>query len=204
MKNQVELSQNILNLLKNVDSTVKDSILPRAKNIIGRILSYEKKLTKDGDDNLIDKKLKDKYKQVLNLYLRVIEDLLIQEGKRVTEFKVMELLKDESYHKSMLAACVETVLFINNTTNIKFENLLKLSEIQAFEFWCIINIFATFDPQLPQPLKKHFYDIELKIILHLAWKKDSMIHQLIKISIEKGIILFQHYSKCTIRSSKQQ
>lgn len=53
--------------------------------------------------------------------------------------------------------------------------MLAVLEIHAFEFWKLINSFIVFDPQMPTPLKRHFRDIEIKVVSQLGWKSDSPI-----------------------------
>lgn len=125
-----------------------------------------------------EKKLKDYYRQASSLYLKVLEDIL--EKQKQNNLRVYESLTEECFHKALIAASIDTLFFINNSSYIRFEALLKLCDIQAFDFWKVISSFISSDSQIPHPVKKHFYDLELKIILSLVWKKDSTVHQIVK------------------------
>jgi len=172
----------------------------------------EKVLTSDKDkmENLKNplylKKLKDKHTQIVNLYLKVLEDLLIQEEKKTKDSETLETLKSDNFHKALIACSMETVFFVNNSSSVTFVKLLELCEVEAFDFWKIIGSFAKFDTQMPYPIKKHLYDLELKILMYLAWKKNSNVHQTIKKQVEalyneKGrffnriFVMFLEYNK---------
>ena len=162
---------------------LKDRILVKIKSIVNKSVGFEKKAGKIGKDDLCERKIKEKYQQIISFYMKVLEDLSAQDEKRIIGLNRLDVT-DESFHSALLSACIETVSFINNSQVIKFEVLLKISEIQAFEFWKIISTFVGSDPQFPQPIKKHFYDIELQILFSLAWKKDSLVHKILQISEE--------------------
>lgn len=49
-----------------------------------------------------------------------------------------------------------------------------------FDFWKLVNSFIVVDPKMPTPLKRHFRDIEIKIVTDLGWKSDSSVVEFIK------------------------
>jgi len=145
--------------------------LTRARNL----LDPERENPILAEDISIQKQLKDKQHQIMNLYYKILEELLVQEERKTRKPNLQEILRNENFHRALLACSIEVVFFINNYSNLSFQKLLDLCKIPAFEFWRIISSFMTFDPKMPHALKKHFYDIELRIIMKLAWKKDSSI-----------------------------
>ena len=170
------LTPTIERYIGNLGEKCKEAIASRVNNIVTKVLSFEK----DHSDASNQKKLKDKHNQIVSLYLRVLEDLLIQEEKKTKSPNYFEILNNDSFHKALIACSIETVNFVMNSTNVSFVKLLDICECQAFEFWRIIGSFMKFDPQMPYPIKKNLHDLELKIFMCLAWKKDSIVHQLIK------------------------
>jgi len=127
----------------------------------------------------VKKHLNEKKSQIMNLYLTVLEKVLEKEEKRGKTFQITDIIRNDEFHRALIACSIETVFFINNFTDISFTELLELCKVQAFEFWKIIASFVKFDPKLPQPILKHFYNLEVKIIMNLAWKKGSVIQQII-------------------------
>jgi hypothetical protein len=97
------------------------------------------------------------------------------------------VLNNESFYRSLIACSIEIVFFVLNVSNIKFERLLEICKIQAFEFWRIINSFIGFDAHMPFPIKRHLFDIEQRILRTLAWKQDSIVHQIIKTCISNSL-----------------
>ena len=168
--------------------------MSRMEKLTERVLLLEKDLLeqKNTVSQVNLKKLKDYQSQVAGLYIRTLEELLVQMDKKSTNGELNEVFKESAFHRALIACCIEIVFFVNNNSSIAFVSLLEKCEIQAFDFWRVIAYFARSDPQIPFPIKKHLYDIEVKIITQLAWRKGSQMHQLVKSyfqeSMKKGRI----------------
>ena len=152
----------------------RDEIINRPDRMIKDVL--------EGDqDTGTSSRTGDYKRQIKALYFKVLEELLVQEEKKIHNQNFTEILLNSQFHKALIACCIETTFFVNNYTNEKrtFEKLLELCNTQPFEFWRIITSFVRFDPTMPTPIRKHIYELETKIIAQLAWKKDSQLHQLV-------------------------
>jgi len=114
------------------------------------------------------------------------------------------VLSNESFYKSLIACSIETVFFVLNVSTIKFEQLLQICGIQAFEFWRILNSFIGFDRHIPFPIKRHLFDIEQQILRTLAWKKDSIVHQIIKTCITDSLEEIKEHSSDSDNSQTHQ
>jgi len=90
------------------------------------------------------------------------------------------ILANEAFHRALFACCVETLLLVQNITIVAFEEVLKVCQTSPFEFWKLISNYAQFDPSMPMHLKRHFREIEIKILTHLAWNRSSQVHSFIK------------------------
>jgi hypothetical protein len=168
------------------ENRFKDEIVNRANTLVEKVLTYEKENASKNANPLSEKKIKDKQSQMANLYLKVLEELLNQEERKTHSPNYVEILSNDEFHKALIACSIETVFFVNNSSSVAFPKLLELCEIQPFEFWRIIGSFAKFDPQIPPPLKSHLHSLELRIIMNLAWKKDSVVHKIIKKFIDES------------------
>jgi len=168
------------------ENRFRDEILTRANTLVERVLNYEKENATKNSNPLSDKKIKDKQSQMVNLYLKVLEELLNQEERKTDTPNYVEILSNVEFHKSLIACSIETVFFVNNSSSVAFPKLLELCEIQPFEFWRIIGSFAKFDPQIPPPLRNHLQSLELRIIMNLAWKRDSVVHKIVKKFIDES------------------
>lgn len=89
------------------------------------------------------------------------------------------MLEATIFHKSILVSAVETVLLVRNEISCTFIDVLSLFELSAFDYWKIVNAYLKFDPVMPSPLKKHFRDIEIKIVSQMGWSNNSSVHRLI-------------------------
>jgi len=129
---------------------------------------------------------------------------LLQEEKKSDNKEFLSVLNNESFYQSLIACSIETVFFVLNVSTIKFEQLLKICGIQAFEFWRILNSFVGFDKHIPFPIKRHLFEIEQQILRNIAWKKDSIVHQIIKTCITDSLEEIKEYSSDSDNSLSQQ
>lgn len=137
------------------------------------------------------------------IYLKLVDELLLQEEnntisqrkftynsknitsdtrmtsvKEIPEKVIKELSKTLyriEFHKAVFTCAAETMLFIYNEQQPGFEQLLELMNLSVFDFWKLVNSFIVVDPQMPTPLKRHFRDIEIKIVTELGWKNNTAI-----------------------------
>ena len=65
-------------------------------------------------------------------------NVLASQGLHVCEQSIPILIKDGTEDK--------VVLFVHNSMAIRFEQILEICELQAFDFWKIIRSFLKFDP----------------------------------------------------------
>jgi len=120
------------------------------------------------------------------LYLKFVDELLSQEESNTLSRR--KLAKSESvakelsktlyrieFHKAVFTWAAETILFIYNEQKLIFEQLLEFMNLSVFDFWKIVNSFIVVDSQMPTPLKRHFRDIEIKIVTDLGWKDNTTI-----------------------------
>jgi hypothetical protein len=120
------------------------------------------------------------------LYLKLVDELLLQEENNTMarrklpapERVIKELSKTLyriEFHKAVFTCAAETMLFIYNEQQPGFEQLLEFMNLSVFDFWKLVNSFIVVDPQMPTPLKRHFRDIEIKIVTELGWKNNTAI-----------------------------
>lgn len=63
---------------------------------------------------------------------------------------------------------------------MQIDDILKALNLNAFDFWRILNGFLKFDPLMPRVLTTHFREIEIKIASETAWQSGSPIVEIIK------------------------
>lgn len=165
--------------MADLPDSEKTRMISRVDRIVDNVFLQDQE-NQSVNSQVLAKKQKDYRSQIIAVYFKVLEELLIQEEKKIHSQNFADILQNEQFHRALIACCIETTFFVNNYSAVSFVKLLELCDVQAFEFWRIITSFSKFDPHMPFPIKKHLYDLELKIITQLAWKKDSQVHRLIQ------------------------
>eukprot|EP01022_Parablepharisma_sp_SALTPOND_P014821 TRINITY_DN205_c0_g3_i3.p1 TRINITY_DN205_c0_g3~~TRINITY_DN205_c0_g3_i3.p1 ORF type:complete len:933 (+),score=77.64 TRINITY_DN205_c0_g3_i3:3512-6310(+) len=156
------------------------------KTLLGLLESLLKKIAAAlGIDAEAPQKMHIKAQEIKAVYFRIVDELLCLEEKKLGSAKAAQVLANPEFHRSALAASTEIVLFVHNSMAIRFEQILELCEVQAFEFWKLVRPFLKFDPVMPNPLRLHLQQIEVKILTSLAWQKNSTIHRLLSKIVEK-------------------
>ena len=123
---------------------------------------------------------------ILKLYLQLLELMLQSEGRKNSTANFSAILHSACFHRSLLASCFESVLFLHNICSVAFEEVLQTCQISGFDFWKIITTFCNVDPRMPIPLKTHFRVIEVRIITSLGWVTSSPVHETLRLLAEKA------------------
>jgi retinoblastoma-associated protein len=129
----------------------------------------------------------EKLMSVLRLYLKSLEGMLGHEKSKLDQASFTAILQKSAFHQALYACCLETVFFVHNISVLTFEQVLKVCDISAFEFWKLIDSFAKFDPRMPLRLKLHFKKLEVKIVSELGWERNSPIHYYLRKVIEGSL-----------------
>ncbi len=124
-------------------------------------------------------------REIRCMYFRIADELLALEARKIPAPLLVQVLSNPDFHRATLAAAAELVLFVHNSMAIRFEQILELCDVPAFEFWKLLRPLLKFDPVMPVPLKMHFQQIEIKILTSLAWQRNSSIHVLLGKIVEK-------------------
>ena len=181
------LKANLESFFRNVDPSFKDKVLSQVGYMAQQAILSEGKASQQVASSQDKWGYENKKKLVISLFYGCLEQLLLQEESKSSNDEFLSVLNNESFYRSLIACSIEIVFFVLNVSNIKFERLLEICKIQAFEFWRIINSFIGFDAHMPFPIKRHLFDIEQRILRTLAWKKDSLVHQIIKTCITDSL-----------------
>jgi hypothetical protein len=114
----------------------------------------------------------------VKLYLKALEKLVSCEQAKLPS-SIRSIVENTSFHTALLACCLETVLFVHNLSAVDLHDILRLTEVSAFDLWTLIDNFAGFDPRMPVSLRCHLRDIETQIICELGWAPGSPVVQVI-------------------------
>uniref|UniRef100_A0A8C1AQV5 Retinoblastoma-like 1 (p107) n=1 Tax=Cyprinus carpio carpio TaxID=630221 RepID=A0A8C1AQV5_CYPCA len=107
------------------------------------------------------------------LYFKILENIMTQEMKRI-QGKDMVLLEQEVLHCSLLACCLEVVLFAYSSQRT-FPWILEIFQIPPFYFYKVIEVFIRSEEGLSRDMVKHLNSIEEQVLESKAWTKDSAL-----------------------------
>lgn len=116
--------------------------------------------------------------ELRNFFTIVIGRILLKELEKSVSSEA--LARNEEFNRGIYACCLEALLYLHSVVSINFEEVLDICGSSPFEFWKVINSFLQFDSNIPQPLRRHYREIEIKIISSLAWREGSKINQAIR------------------------
>ncbi|XP_055384271.1 retinoblastoma family protein-like [Condylostylus longicornis] len=111
-----------------------------------------------------------KFNLAKNIYYNLLEKITRAELRNKPTLKLQILLDNEILHTTLIACCVEIVIAAYNS-DVKFPWILKCFDIQAFNFYKIIEIVVTrHEDILTRSLIIHLNTIEEKCLDYLSWK----------------------------------
>jgi len=158
-------SSTLLRFFSSCDRDVTKSIEDRITNLVGSLRSND-----ESDSERIELGIK--------LYYRTLEAMVVAEEKRLHQSNFTTLLNHENFHRSLLACCMEIVLFSYKMTHMAFPFVLQKFHIKPFDFCKIIESVVRYDPELPRAVVKHISGIEEKILESMAWEEGSPLLEL--------------------------
>ncbi|XP_005106407.1 retinoblastoma-associated protein [Aplysia californica] len=129
-----------------------------------------------------------RYSNAIRLFFKVLESMLEKESKRLSENLLGTLLQKKEFIQSMVAVSCEVTIatfgqswsqasgsMTSEAAKSKFPWVLEIFDLQAYEFYKVIESFIKAEPLLPAVIVKHLQNVEQYILESLAWKKDSML-----------------------------
>ncbi|XP_056449509.1 retinoblastoma-associated protein [Gadus chalcogrammus] len=133
-------------------------------------------------------------------YYKVMESMLKSEEKRLSVQNFSKLLNDSTFHTSLLACALQVVMATYGGPGVKtggythatcgngepaesdlsFPWILDVFELAAFDFYKVIESFIKAEPSLSKDIVKHLEICEHLIMETLAWRKGSLVFDLLK------------------------
>ncbi|XP_060087005.1 retinoblastoma-like protein 1 [Heteronotia binoei] len=118
------------------------------------------------------------------LYYKILETIMIQEMRRLHGKDMTALLEQDIFHRSLLACCLEIVLFAYSSPRT-FPWIIEVLNLRPFYFYKVIEVFIRSEEGLSRDMVKHLNSIEEKILESLAWTKDSALWEALQASENK-------------------
>lgn len=145
------------------------------------LLNYSTKLALveieelEKNNNMYDRVREERKKEMIYLYLEILEEMLVANEKKYNIANFKEVLMTTFFHRSLFVCCIETFYFIRNIRIINLEKMLDLYELEPVQFWRVFHPFMRYDQRMPPLLRKKLLEIEVSLLSYLAWKKSSPV-----------------------------
>uniref|UniRef100_A0A8C6UIB9 Retinoblastoma-like protein 1 n=1 Tax=Neogobius melanostomus TaxID=47308 RepID=A0A8C6UIB9_9GOBI len=166
-------SENLVQIFKSCTRDPTDSILARVKSL-GQ--TFKEHYTNDSEDtpgSHIDF-AENRLKLAEILYYKILENVMVQESKRLQGKDMSVLLEQDIFHCSLMACCLEVVLFSYSSPRI-FPWIIDIFKLPPFYFFKVIEVFIRAEEGLSRDMVKHLNSIEEQVLESRAWSSDSAL-----------------------------
>ncbi|XP_066479332.1 retinoblastoma-like protein 1 [Tiliqua scincoides] len=118
------------------------------------------------------------------LYYKILETVMVQEMRRLHGKDMSALLEQDIFHRSLLACCLEIVLFAYSSPRT-FPWIIEVLNLRPFYFYKVIEVLIRSEEGLSRDMVKHLNSIEEQILESMAWTKDSALWSALQASENK-------------------
>ncbi|NXI20925.1 RBL1 protein, partial [Sterrhoptilus dennistouni] len=108
------------------------------------------------------------------LYYKILETIMVQETRRLHGKDLTALLEQDLFHRSLLACCLEIVLFAYSSPRT-FPWIIEVLDLRPFYFYKVIEVLIRSEEGLSRDMVKHLNSIEEQILECLAWTRNSAL-----------------------------
>ncbi|KAM4613036.1 retinoblastoma-like protein 1 [Polymixia lowei] len=166
-------SEHLMQIFKSCSRDPTDSILTRVKTL-GQ--TFKQHYTNDSEDtpgSHIDF-AENRLKLAEILYYKILENVMVQETKRLHGKDMTVLLEQDMFHCSLMACCLEVVLF-SYSSQRTFPWIISVFKLAPFYFFKVIEVFIRSEEGLSRDMVKHLNSIEEQVLESRAWSRDSAL-----------------------------
>ncbi|NXY48987.1 RBL1 protein, partial [Ceuthmochares aereus] len=118
------------------------------------------------------------------LYYKILETIMVQETRRLHGKDLTALLEQDVFHRSLMACCLEIVLFAYSSPRT-FPWIIEVLDLRPFYFYKVIEVLIRSEEGLSRDMVKHLNSIEEQILESLAWTRDSALWDALQASENK-------------------
>ncbi|CAJ1050880.1 retinoblastoma-like protein 1 [Xyrichtys novacula] len=166
-------SEHLMQIFKLCSRDPTESILSRVKTL-GQ--TFKEHYTNDSEDmpgSHIDF-AENRLKLAEILYYKILENVMVQETKRLHGKDMSVLLEQDIFHCSLMACCLEVVLF-SYSSQRTFPWIINIFKLTPFYFFKVIEVFIRSEEGLSRDMVKHLNSIEEQVLESQAWSADSAL-----------------------------
>ncbi|XP_010210881.1 PREDICTED: retinoblastoma-like protein 1 [Tinamus guttatus] len=118
------------------------------------------------------------------LYYKILETIMVQETRRLHGKDMTALLEQDVFHRSLMACCLEIVLFAYSSPRT-FPWIIEVLDLKPFYFYKVIEVLIRSEEGLSRDMVKHLNSIEEQILESLAWTRESALWNALQASENK-------------------
>uniref|UniRef100_A0A8C3G845 Retinoblastoma-like 1 (p107) n=1 Tax=Cyclopterus lumpus TaxID=8103 RepID=A0A8C3G845_CYCLU len=163
-------SEQLVQVFRSCSRNPSESILGRVKTL-GQ--TFKEHYTNDSEDmpgsHIVNKRFLAEI-----LYYKILENVLVQENKRLHGKDMSVLLEQDIFHCSLMACCLEVVLF-SYSSQRTFPWIINIFKLTPFYFFKVIEVFIRSEEGLSRDMVKHLNLIEEQVLESRAWSADSAL-----------------------------
>ncbi|KAM9589948.1 retinoblastoma-like protein 1 isoform 4-T4 [Trichechus inunguis] len=166
-------SQQLIDIFESCMRNPMENITKMVKGIGESFCQHYTQSTDDQPGSHIDFAV-NRLKLAEILYYKMLETVMVQETRRLHGMDMSVLLEQDIFHRSLMACCLEIVLFAYSSPRT-FPWIIEVLNLQPFYFYKVIEVVIRSEEGLSRDMVKHLNSIEEQILESLAWSHDSAL-----------------------------
>ncbi|XP_037257953.1 retinoblastoma-like protein 1 isoform X2 [Falco biarmicus] len=176
-------SEHLINIFESCARSPMESIVSRVKEIGETFCRSYTQSTDEQPGSHIDFAV-NRLKLAEILYYKILETIMVQETRRLHGKDLTALLEQDVFHRSLMACCLEIVLFAYSSPRT-FPWIIEVLDLRPFYFYKVIEVLIRSEEGLSRDMVKHLNSIEEQILESLAWTQDSALWNALQASENK-------------------
>ncbi|NXU89872.1 RBL1 protein, partial [Xiphorhynchus elegans] len=166
-------SEHLAAILESCARSPMESIVSRVKEIGETFCCSYTQSTDEQPGSHIDFAV-NRLKLAEILYYKILETIMVQETRRLHGKDLTALLEQDLFHRSLMACCLELVLFAYSSPRT-FPWIIEVLDLRPFYFYKVIEVLIRSEEGLSRDMVKHLNSIEEQILESLAWTRNSAL-----------------------------
>ncbi|XP_075022301.1 retinoblastoma-like protein 1 isoform X1 [Calonectris borealis] len=176
-------SEQLITIFESCARSPMESIMTRVKEIGETFCRSYTQSTDEQPGSHIDFAV-NRLKLAEILYYKILETIMLQETRRLHGKDLTALLEQDVFHRSLMACCLEIVLFAYSSPRT-FPWIIEVLDLRPFYFYKVIEVLIRSEEGLSRDMVKHLNSIEEQILESLAWTRDSALWSALEASENK-------------------
>ncbi|KAJ8400856.1 hypothetical protein AAFF_G00392100 [Aldrovandia affinis] len=176
-------SEQLTHIFRSCSRDPTETILNRVKNLGETFRHHYTRSTEEQVGSHMDF-AETRLRLAEVLYYKILENVMAQEMKRLHGKDMAVLLEQDIFHRSLMACCLEVVLFAYSSQR-SFPWIIKVLRLRPFYFYKVIEVFIRSEEGLSRDMVKHLNSIEEQVLECRAWSTDSALWQALEAAQKK-------------------